>query len=83
MATTLNSPFAIRSVSSSTCCSEVDGELSIAYEDCSSAVDGPGCDAAVGVDGAATGGKRENNDGEGDMNERYVSTSWTRRFSLQ
>lgn len=72
VATTLKSPLAIRSISSSICWSDDDGELRTEYEEYVFGVgvdeaDGSGlCDA---VD--CTGGRRENSDGEGDRKDRY------------
>lgn len=71
VATALKRPFAMRSISSSICCSVDAGELRIAYVDGGTDdVDGAGCcwDGAGGV-----GGSRENNDGEGHMKDRYWS----------
>lgn len=71
VATTLNKPFATRSISSSICCSAEVGELRMAYVEC--VCEGPGCAGAFGVEaeGAAGGGNRENKDGEGAMKDKY------------
>jgi len=72
---TENKPLAMRSNSSSICCSEVEGLFRIAYDECGTAAEvvfGAAV-TAVEVDGLSGGGMRENSDGEGDMNERYWS----------
>lgn len=75
VATTLNKPVATRSISASICCSVEEGEFRSAYAECVVRV---GVAVSVGEDGVAvlTGGRRENNDGEGAMKERYWSKTW-------
>ena len=75
VATTLNSPLAIRSISLSISCSDEAGELRMAYDD--EAVDGPGWPGAVeDATAGGDGGSSEYRDAEGAMNERYWSTTW-------
>ena len=72
--TPLKSPEATRSISSSICCSEEDGELSRAYEEWGSGgAEGPAAALAVEFVAAFTGGRMEKREGEGAMNERYWS----------
>lgn len=69
-----NSPFAIRSSSSSICCSDVVGEFKSAYEDCVAVERVPfGADEVLDGDGTCVGGIRENKDGDGHRKERYWS----------
>lgn len=73
VATTLNRPFAIRSVSSSMAWSEDDGEFKREYVDGIWATfgwEGVGCNEVEGS-GNDGGGRREKNEGEGDMKDRY------------
>ena len=69
MATTLKSPQAIRSISFSIWSSEDEGEFRIKYEE------GCCCDGTGWLDmgdvGVGGGGKREYNDPDGAMKERY------------
>jgi len=68
VATTLNNPLAIRPISLSIWSSAEEGEFKMEYEE--SCSDGPGWpdmgDVAIGG-----GGKREYNDADGAMKERY------------
>jgi hypothetical protein len=73
VATTLNSPLAIRSISASISCSADDGELRIVYDDRGF---GSGDPVWVGGAGGGGGGRREKREGEGEMKERYWSTTW-------
>ena len=65
----------MRSISSSICCSDEEGELRRAYV----ASGGGGAGEAAGavdVDAVAfTGGSREKRDGDGEINERYWSST--------
>ena len=77
VATTLKRPVAIRSISSSICCSDDDGELRSAYVLGGEA----GAGVAVGVadveaEAASTGGRSENKEGDGAMKDSYWSRTW-------
>ena len=70
VATTLKRPVATRSISASICCSVEEGEFNNAYVECAGRLGagaGPGEAGVVVFDG----GRSENSDGEGAMNERY------------
>lgn len=78
VATTLKRPVAMRSISSSICCSEEEGELRRVYVGgVGDGADGFAGAAVVGAGVAFTGGRRENSDGEGAMKERYWSKTWS------
>ena len=68
VATALNKPFAIRSISPSIWGSVDEGELRMAYVD--KGVEGLGMPSDVGVGG---GGRREKREGEGDIKDKYWS----------
>jgi len=72
VATTLNRPFAIRSISSSICCSVEEGELRIAYVEGGIAKVGGEAvsDVAAGCEGD---GRSEKSDEEGAINDKYWS----------
>lgn len=74
MTTALYKPLAIRSISSSICCSDEEGELSIVYEEWGIVL-GWTAGGLLVVEGAWEGGRRENSDGEGAMNDRYWSST--------
>ena len=65
VATTLNKPFAMRSISSSICCSVADGEFKSVYDMCGACVD-PSASEAAGE-----GGNNEKSEGAGTMHDRY------------
>jgi hypothetical protein len=77
VAIALKSPLEIRSISSSICCSVVEGALRIVYDECGFSSDAVAC---VGG-GAVVGGKREKREGEGAMNDKYWSTTFVARQS--
>jgi hypothetical protein len=68
VATTLNSPPAIRSISFSIWSSVDEGEFKMVYEEC--CCDGPGWLDRGGV-ATGGGGRREYRDPDGAMKERY------------
>jgi hypothetical protein len=69
-----NNPLAMRSNSSSICCSDVVGEFKSSYDDWVG-VEGPpfGAAGVLGGNGAAAGGIREKRDGDGHKKDRYWS----------
>ena len=74
--TTLKRPVAIRSISSSICCSVDDGEFRSVYEENGCVVvEGPAAALGAEAGGALTGGRIEKREGEGEMNERYWSNT--------
>lgn len=77
VATALNNPLAILSVSSSMSWSEELGELRIVYDVVGSDGVGGAADPVPGTEGLG-GDKRENRDAEGVMKERYWSAIWPR-----
>jgi hypothetical protein len=75
VAIALKSPLAIRSISSSICCSVEEGELRIVYVFCGIVASIGGVAALVDAAGGGGRGRRENNEGEGAMNDKYWSTT--------
>lgn len=82
VATTLNNPLATRSISSSISCSVDDGELSLVYVEYTWLVGGGDDGPGVGAGGAEDGGVSENNDGDGEMKERYWSITCATKCSI-
>lgn len=76
VATTLNSPQAIRSISLSIWSSVEEGEFKMEYEE--SCWDGPGW-LDMGDVATGGGGRREYSDADGAMKERYWSTTYDHR----
>jgi len=74
VATALKRPFAIRSISSSIICSDDAGELSVIYDEDGSVSVGWG---TLGLAGFGGGGRRENKDEDGAINDKYWSTIWS------
>ena len=73
VATTLNRPVATLSISASICCSVDEGELSTAYDECGGGGGAPGDEGVVDVGGG--GVRRENSEGEGEINDKYWSNT--------
>lgn len=74
VATTLKRPLATRSISSSICCSVDEGELRIVYVDVGmGGVTGFWVVGGTVGEGCTAGGRRENNEGDGAMKDRYWS----------
>lgn len=75
VATTLNRPVAILSISASICCSLDDGELRMAYEECGGGGGAPGDEGVADGVGEVAGGRRENSAGDGEINDKYWSST--------